>query len=151
MKKTINNDKTRNKELVYCENFFTGKKTITYDDERIESLDNKTFKVSEEVIKVEGNVLRGQKMSIFGGSVELYRGLYAYEIVFAILILALSSLFGLIGFVFGAIFAYCYIATCRNAKTAFLNTLMFIGYALLGMGLGFLAIFAFNGFAILII
>ena len=77
MKKTINNDKTRNKELVYSENFFTGKKTITYDDERIESLDNKTFKVGEEVLKVEGNVLRGQKMSIFGGSVELYRGLHA--------------------------------------------------------------------------
>lgn len=42
------------------------------------------------------------------------------------------------------------ITFCRKI-TAFLNTLMFIGYALLGMGLGFLAIFAFNGFAILII
>ena len=79
MKVIIKNAYTKNKELVYQEDFWGQNKRITFDCEILSKLDENTFEFvdgeNKNVFIVKGNALSGVTINMFDKDVVLTRNL----------------------------------------------------------------------------
>ena len=65
MENTVHNEKLG--EIVYDENFWTGRKKITINGEELEKVSRKEFKTkSGEQVLIKGNFITGAKLDIGG-------------------------------------------------------------------------------------
>ena len=98
MKYIVNNNLTQNKELVYEESFWSGKKTVTYNTTPLTKIKRNVFEYQDgektETFEVKGNSFIGVKINMFGRDVEVLRQLVWYEILLSVLVLLPGILFG---------------------------------------------------------
>ncbi|MBR2053224.1 MAG: hypothetical protein IJ959_03610 [Clostridia bacterium] len=90
MKYIVNNQATQNKDLVYTEGFWSGKKTITYNSVELKKIEKNKFEYADgdkkEVFEIKGNSFLGVKINMFGQDVEVLRQLVWYEILLSVLV-----------------------------------------------------------------
>ena len=90
MRISVNNAQTQNKEFVYEENIWTGKKKITYNGQILNKISRGKYEYkdgeSAEIFEIKGNQFFGMKVVMFGQEVELIRQLVWYEIFLSILV-----------------------------------------------------------------
>ena len=105
MNVTINNSQTKNKDLVYEEGFWTGKRSIKYNGVDLVKIKRNIYEYNDgkniEQFEIKGNQLIGVTIKMFGSCVEVLRKLNWYEIVMAIMVAIPCFLFGAIGGAFG--------------------------------------------------
>lgn len=105
MNVTINNSQTKNKDLVYEEGFWTGKRSIKYNGVDLVKIKRNIYEYNDEKnieqFEIKGNQLIGVTIKMFGSCVEVLRKLTWYEIVMAIMVAIPCILFGAIGGAFG--------------------------------------------------
>ena len=89
MKIVINNEKTKNKELIYYENFWTGNRKICYDGTMLTKLTKNLFQYNNgevtERFEIKGNVSYCLILKMFGQEIELVRKLAWWEIMLSVL------------------------------------------------------------------
>ena len=69
-------------EIVYEENFWTGKKSVTIDGIPLEKISKKEFKLQDgNTVSIEGGFLQGSNLNIKGESLMLTPKIKWYEIV----------------------------------------------------------------------
>ena len=107
MKISVNNNQTKNKELVYQEGFWSGKKNITYDGQTLKKIKRGSYEFKNgegtEVFEVKGNQLIGVKIKMFNKDIEVLRQLAWYELLLSVLVLVPGVFCGLIGGVIGGV------------------------------------------------
>ena len=90
LKYIVNNQATQNKDLVYTEGFWSGKKTITYNGVELKKIEKNKFEYADgdkkEVFEIKGNSFLGVKINMFGQDVEVLRQLVWYEILLSVLV-----------------------------------------------------------------
>ena len=110
MKILINNDKTKNKNLEYDENFWTGKKKITYDGIVLNKLNKNTYEYNDgttvHYFELKGNYLFGITIKMFENIVQIREKLSYLEIILSVLVLLPGIFFGAIG---GALGGACFV------------------------------------------
>lgn len=96
MKKTVYNEKIG--QIVYEENFFTGKKRVSINGEELEYQSKNTFawyrEKATEVVYIEGNNVKGATITVGGTVVELCEPATWYEWVCTVFIFALIIVWG---------------------------------------------------------
>lgn len=93
MENTVHSEKFG--EIVYDENFWTGKKKITINGEELEKVSRKEFKTkSGEQVLIKGNFVFGAKLEIGGETVQVIPTVKWYEIVLAIIPFLLIMIWG---------------------------------------------------------
>ena len=101
MKISVNNAQTQNKEFVYEENIWTGKKKITYNGQILNKISRGKYEYkdgeSAEIFEIKGNQFFGMKVVMFGQEVELIRQLVWYEILLSVLVIVPGIMCGAIG------------------------------------------------------
>lgn len=145
MKITINNEQTKNKELYYEENFWTGKKTIKYNGVILTKVKRNLYEYKDgdisEQFEVKGNQLVGITINLFGETIEVARKLTWYEIVMSILVFVPCILFGAIGGAIGGAFGFTNLTIIRNVDKWWLKLIISIQFTIIGLLLSY--IFAF--------
>ena len=145
MQITINNEQTKNKELYYEENFWTGKKTIKYNGVILTKIKRNLYEYKDgdisEQFEVKGNQLVGISINMLGENIELTRKLTWYEIVMSILVFVPCILFGAIGGLFGGAFGFTNLTIIRNIDKWWLKLIISIQFTVIGLLLSY--IFAF--------
>ncbi len=82
-------------EIIYDENFWTGKKKLTINGEELEKVSRKEFKTkSGEQVTIKGNFVIGAKLIIGGEAVTIMPTVKWYEILLAIIPLILIIVWG---------------------------------------------------------
>lgn len=97
MKSVVQHEKYGN--VIYEENFWTGKKTITIDGTRLEKASKTEFLYpmmdgTFTHVKLKGNYLMGAKLDINGETVQVVEAPKWYELVMYILTFALILVWG---------------------------------------------------------
>ena len=145
MQITINNEQTKNKELYYEENFWTGKKTIKYNGVILTKIKRNLYEYKDgdisEQFEVKGNQLVGITINLFGETIEVARKLTWYEIVMSILVFVPCILFGAIGGAIGGAFGFTNLTIIRNVDKWWLKLIISIQFTIIGLLLSYL--FAF--------
>lgn len=145
MKITINNEQTKNKELYYEENLWTGKKTIEYNGIVLTKVKRNLYEYKDgdisEQFKVKGNQLFGIIINMFGNAVEIARKLTWYEMVMSIFVFIPCILFGAIGGAIGGAFGFTNLTIIRNIDKWWLKLIISIQFTIIGLLLSY--IFAF--------
>jgi len=97
MKIVINNEKTKNKELIFYENPWTAKRKICYDGTMLENRSKNVFEHKQgkniETFEIQGNSSIGMVLKMFGQDVELVRKLAWWEILLGVLPFVCSLIF----------------------------------------------------------
>ena len=97
---TINNEQTKFKDLVYAENIWTGKRTITYDGVTLPKRKRGLYELRQgdqtELVMVKGNQLIGVTVTLFGQQIELLRKTFWYEWVLAIMVFIPAIIFAVL-------------------------------------------------------
>lgn len=154
MKTVINNEKTKNKELYFEENFWTGKKHIIYDGVPLTKIrfNQYEYKTDEtvETFLVKENAYSGIVVYMFGEQVEVVRKLVWYELALSLLVFLSCALFGAIGGGIGG-FLFCEnVILIRKIDKLWLKILISLEIAILGVLLSYiLAIMIFRSFTFL--
>lgn len=98
MKYTINNQKTKNKDLLVDINDWTGSIRVSYDGRMLPKVKRRVYQLQDgektELVAIKGNYFTGLQVSIADAQVAVLRKLAWYEILMA-------SLITMSGFVFG--------------------------------------------------
>ena len=98
MKYIVNNQATQNKDLVYTEGFWSGKKTVTYNGVELKKIKKNQYEYVDnektEIFETKGNSMFGVKINMFGQNVEVLRNLLWYEILLSVLVLLPGVIFG---------------------------------------------------------
>jgi len=144
MKYIINNEKTKNKDFVYQENDWTGKKTLTYDGIPLTKIDRLNYKLENEgetsTVTIKGNSFSGLSVNMFGNEIEVIRKLAWYELVMAILVFAPCCIFGLIGGICGGVFGTLNLLVIRKIKNIYLKIGSSILFLACSLGLSYLLV-----------
>lgn len=135
MRVTINNEQTNNKDLIYEEGFWTGKRTIVYNGETLTKLKRNIFvnKAGEEFV-IKGNQLVGVTITTLGKQVEVLRKLTWLEIALSVLVFVPCVLFGAIGGAFGGGLGFTNVMLLRKIDKLYLKiiiSLLMTGLAVL--------------------
>ena len=77
----INNEQTKNKELIYELNFWTGKQSLSYDGVALQKVKRNVLQYNDEMFIIKGNNFTGFYISMFGNSIQIERKLSWYEIL----------------------------------------------------------------------
>lgn len=85
MKFKVNNSLTENKDLVYTESFWTGKKEVEYDGNKAEKVDKFTFKLGEDNFNVMGSYMTGVTIGFKGNNIEMVKKTTWFEYTLALL------------------------------------------------------------------
>ena len=89
MNLNIINEQTKFKELTYEENFWTGKRTITYDGIPLQKIKRGLYEFEyqgkTEKLIVKGTQLIGIKITLFGNTFQIERNITWYEFTLSIL------------------------------------------------------------------
>ena len=93
MQNVVQNEKYG--EIVYDENFWTGRKSITFNGEALERVSRKEFRTkSGEQVLVKGSFLTGVKLDIGGEAITVMSTVKWYEILLAIIPFILIMVWG---------------------------------------------------------
>lgn len=135
MRVTINNEQTNNKELIYEEGFWTGKRTIVYDGETLTKVKRNIYinKAKDEFV-IKGNQLVGVTITMLGKQVEVLRKLTWFEIALSVLVFVPCVLFGAIGGAFGGGLGFTNVMLLRRIDKLYLKiiiSLLMTGLAVL--------------------
>ena len=91
----------KNKEFVYEENLWTGKKTFTYNNQPLNKVAKGKYEYKDgeqtEVFEIKGNQFSGMQVVMFGQEIELIRKLAWYEILLSVLVIVPGIMCGAIG------------------------------------------------------
>lgn len=141
----INNEQTKYKELEYKENFWNGKRTITYDGTTLTKIKRNLYEYKDgditEQFEIKGNQLIGITIKMFGNTVEIARKLTWYEIVMAVLVFVPCVFFGAIGGAIGGALGITNLIIIRQVDKVYLKIIFSIQFLIIGVLLGY--IFAF--------
>ncbi len=151
MKVVVNNEKTKNKDFFYEENFWTGKRNLAYDNVPLTKIKRNVFEYKEgdkvEQFLIKGNQFIGVSVSMFGVQVEVIRKLTWLEIVLSVLVFIPSILFGAVGGAIGGVCGFTNILLLRKIENIWLQIIISGEFALLGLTLSYIfAILIFNAF-----
>lgn len=128
MKIIVNNEQTKNKELCYEEGFWTGKRTIKYDDVTLTKIKRNLYEYkngeSVEQFEVKGNQFYGITITMFGNNVEIVRRLTWYEIVMSVIVFVPGMLFGAVGGVIGALIGITNLIVIRKVNKWWLQLII---------------------------
>jgi len=142
MKYIINNEKTKNKDFVYQENDWTGKRTLTYDGTPFTMVNRSNFKLENggeiSTVTIKGNSFSGLSVNLFGNDVEVIKKLAWYECVMAILVFAPCCIFGVIGGLCGGVFGMINLFIIRKIKNIYLKIVSSIFFLACGLGASYL-------------
>ena len=72
-------------KIVFNENFWSGKKTLTINDVDANPISKKEYMVNGKIVTIKGSFLMGSSLFIDGETVQLSSKPKWYEIVFAII------------------------------------------------------------------
>lgn len=130
----LNNEQTKNKELVYEESFWSGKKVLKYDGVELKKISRNVFEydngTSKEQFEVVGNMVLGVKIKMFGSEVQVTRKVAWYELVMSLFVaMPCLILGGAIGGALGAIFGIINLFVIRNINKWWWKLLISIGFA----------------------
>ena len=93
MKNIIKNEKYG--EIIFEENFWTGKKNIVIDGKPLTKVDKTTYKTEDDkTVSLSGNFLYGCKMTLEGETIELSPAVKWYEYVLSFLPFVLIMVWG---------------------------------------------------------
>ena len=142
MKITINNEKTKNKDLYYEEGFWTGKRTIVYDGVPLNKIKRNLYEYKQgdtaQQFAIWGNQISGVSIKMFGTVVEVSRKLTWYEFVMSIMVFIPCILFGAIGGAFGGAFGFTNLTIIRNVEKWWLKLIISIEFALVSLLLSYI-------------
>ena len=142
MKEIINNEQTKNKELVYEEGFWTGKRKITYDGIELVKIKRNLYeyKVEDktETFEVKGNQLFGATITMFGNTIQLARKLTWYEILMSVLVFVPCVLFGAIGGAIGGGLGMTNIVIIRQVDKLYLKITFSVLFAAISILLSYI-------------
>ncbi|MBR5012341.1 MAG: hypothetical protein IKY15_00205 [Clostridia bacterium] len=120
MKISVNNAQTQNKEFVYEENTWTGKKKITYNGQILNKISRGKYEYkdgeSAEIFEIKGNQFLGMKVVMFGQEVELIRQLVWYEIFLSLLVIVPGLMCGAIGGLIAGILGFTTFTLMRKLE-----------------------------------
>ncbi|MBQ9790023.1 MAG: hypothetical protein IJW24_00300 [Clostridia bacterium] len=106
MKITINNEKTKNKNLDYEETFWLGKRTIVYDNTLLTKYKGNLYEYKKDgkgqLFQIKGNQVFGVSINMFDNWVEISRKITWYEVLLALLAFFPAIMFGIWGGVWPA-------------------------------------------------
>lgn len=160
MKEIINNSTYG--EIVYEESFWVGKKSLTINGVKLQSISKKEYLINGEKVILKGSFLTGVNIIINNEKIELIAKPKVYEIILAILPIlflltwgnsvALCSVFpvigGAIGGAVGAIFSFGSMMLMKKAKSILSKILigiaMFAATIAVGFVLAILFVFIFS-------
>lgn len=136
-------------EVVYEESFWTGRKTVCINGERLEKINRKTYRdANGNTYELKGNYLIGAKLvSGTSENIVLCKGLKWYEYLIAVLPFVFIVIWGAIpelvlifpvigGLVGGAIAALCFCAavfTVNAVKNVWLRLLIDVAWGALSI------------------
>ena len=131
---TLNNEQTKNKELIYEESFWSGKKVLKYDGVELKKISRNVFEydngTSKEQFEVVGNMVLGVTIKMFGSEVQVTRKVAWYELVMSLFVaMPCLILGGAIGGALGAIFGIINLFVIRNINKWWWKLLISIGFA----------------------
>ena len=132
MKYIVNNQATQNKDLVYTEGFWSGKKTITYNGVELKKIEKNKFEYADgdkkEVFEIKGNSFLGVKINMFGQDVEVLRQLVWYEILLSVLVFLPGVIFGgMIGGMIAGVLGVVNLFIIRHLDKWYLQVLTTVG------------------------
>lgn len=132
MKYTVNNQATQNKDLVYTEGFWSGKKTITYNGVELKKVEKNKFEYTDgekaEIFEIKGNSFIGVSINMFGQNVEVLRKLVWYEILLSVLVFLPGVIFGgLIGGMIAGVLGVANLFVIRHLDKWYLQVLTTVG------------------------
>ncbi len=156
MRVIICDESTANVELVYCENFFTGRRKLTYGGVELVRRSNKVFVLpateerAKQIFSVAGNAFKGVSVSsaLLPTAVMVRRKLTPLEYILAILPLIPSVFFGAVGGAVGGLFVAISLFLQVQIKSRVLKII--VGVELGAVG-GLLAFLCAYGVALLIV
>lgn len=142
MKLTLNNEQTKNKELYFEEGFWTGKRTIKYNNVILTKIKNNLYEYKNgeitEQFKIKGNQFFGLTINMFGNEIELTRKLFWYEIAMSLIVFIPCILFGAIGGAFGGGFGFTNLVIIRNIDKWWLKLIISIQFAAISLLLSYI-------------
>lgn len=139
-------------EIIYDENFWTGKKSLSVNGEQLEKVSKKEFIMSNgNLVPLTGSFLMGATISINGEKIRVVPAIKWYEIVLCIIPLILNIVWGnsvelckIIPIVGGAIggaingaFAVIMLAVLKSIKPIWLKILVAIAMMILSFAICF--------------
>lgn len=156
MKITVCDEKTGGLTLDYEENIWTGRRTLTYNGEKLVRKNNKSFLLpasqerGEAEFRVTGNAFAGVTVAseIFSGVVTVRRKLSALEYILAVLPLIPSVFFGAVGGAIGGLFMALSLCCMTRIETLWLKIVVGIELGAIG---GLLAFWTAYGVALLLV
>ena len=110
-----NNTTSDGKKIYYEESFWTGKKTITINGEKLYSKSKKEVYYGEKSYIIKGNIITGVKL-IGTNVIEVVPKLQTWEYILACLPLIMVFIGGAIGGFFAALFAFTSAFVMRTFK-----------------------------------
>ena len=162
MEININNEKTKNKQLVVKINEWTGIVKIFYDGKQAKRVKWRTYEIeinsSKELITFVGNQYQGFYIKIFDNKIEVLRKLAWYEILLSTLILTSGFVFAvlagvytkqlglacLIGALCGGVGGLLYSLSCiflRKYKKIYINIIILIELLLISISFNYILLF----------
>ncbi len=154
MKVSIKNEQTKNKILEYEENFWTGKKTITYDGKILTKIKRNLYElktdVNAEKIEVKGNQLIGVTILMFNNQIEICRKLFWHEILLGIIVFIPCVLFGAIGGAIGGALGFTNLTIIKNIDKVLWKIVISVEFAIVSVLLSYLfAVIIFKVFTLI--
>ena len=135
------------KTITYSENFWTGKKTISVNGEKLEKIDKITYKYNGYYCTLKGNSIQGVNFTIDSQTVTLVRKLTILEMILCFLPLIILIQGGAIGGLCGG--AACAFNTVFMRKTD--KIIVKILYSIISTAVAFLCYIIIGGGFLLLI
>ncbi len=98
MKTIINNEKTKNKDLIVYKNFWTGQVKLNYNGQDLIKVYRKVYEYqyenkTTEKFTISGNNYAGLYIHLFGNTIQIERKLTWYELVLALSMFVATMIF----------------------------------------------------------
>jgi len=142
MKIIINNIKTQNKELYYEENFWSGKRTIKYNNVLLKKIKRNVYEYTNgettHEFTLKGNLIYGLTINMFNTNVQIKEKPKWYEIILSILVFAPCALFGAIGGGIGGAFGITNLVLLDKVKKIYLKIVISLGLTIIALLLSYL-------------
>lgn len=116
------------RKIEYEESFWTGKKIIRINDEKLVPLGKKKFQYQDKQYFLKGNYLTGVTLEGLDEDIVIIRKLNVLEWILVILPLVLVALGGAIGGLLGALAAILIASFVRKTKNVFVKILICLGF-----------------------
>ena len=146
--------------IEYSEGFWTGKRSLTINDQPLKATGKATFEYQSSEVKVKGNALFGAYLIINGEKIAIAESAKWYEILFSFLIVSIGIIWGnipafvlifpVVGGAIGgficALFAVLYLYVTKSIKHIALKLISFLIFFIIalfschGIALGMISI-----------